>query len=609
MQNIEAQRQSIREVLQSKKYKIDYYQREYRWEKKHIEQLIDDLYSKFDSEFKEGDDRQKVKDYNYYYLGSIVLSDNGGNSNIIDGQQRLTSITLLLIYLKNLSSQLNLTITNIDNLIFSEMYGQKSFNIHIDDRIDFMKKIYENGDFELNDVKSESIMNLSNRYGDITELFPIELKNERLPYFIDWLIDNVVFVRIITPTELDAYIIFETMNNRGLNLTPTEMLKNFLFAQLDENIKEDINKIWKEKISKLKEINKDEDLEFFKNWLRAKYAKTYRLRKKGAENKDFEIVATIFHDWIRNNAKKTLKLNNKDDFYKFIKDDFSYFADLYMKIKKFEKVLTENQEFIYYINKRFTLQYPLLLASVNRDDNDETVFKKLKLISRFIETYIVYRIVNSKSLTYNTIRDFVFRTTLDIRNKRINELASILKEKLSEIGYNFETISELKLNQQNKQSIHYLLARITQYIERESEQVDNIQNYLNEKKNKYEIEHIWANKFSYFKDEFDQEINFNEFRNKIGGLILLPKRKNQSYGDEKYEVKLNYYFSENLLAKSLNQKCYEKNPGFLKYKQRSNLPFKHYEHFTKDSFIEREELYQKICEEIWSLSFFDSYMF
>ena len=70
----------------------------------------------------------------------------------------------------------------------------------------------------------ESVVNILARFQDIEEGFPDEVAGEALPYFADWLIENVHFVEITAYSDADAYTIFETMNDRGLSLTPTDML-------------------------------------------------------------------------------------------------------------------------------------------------------------------------------------------------------------------------------------------------------------------------------------------------------------------------------------------------------------------------------------------------
>lgn len=97
MKKIEGSPKSLRQLLQNTKYSIHYYQREYMWQRKHIEELIDDLTSEFLENYNSDDKRSAVADYGTYFMGSIVLA--GRENAIIDGQQRLSSMTLLLMYL------------------------------------------------------------------------------------------------------------------------------------------------------------------------------------------------------------------------------------------------------------------------------------------------------------------------------------------------------------------------------------------------------------------------------------------------------------------------------------------------------------------------------
>ena len=96
---IEAHDRTVFQVLNEKKYTVDYFQREYNWQKKHIEQLVTDLTSSFLHEYTPGDPRTKGEDYNNYYLGPFVVSEKEGKRSIIDGQQRLTSMTVSYTHL------------------------------------------------------------------------------------------------------------------------------------------------------------------------------------------------------------------------------------------------------------------------------------------------------------------------------------------------------------------------------------------------------------------------------------------------------------------------------------------------------------------------------
>ena len=228
---IEASDKTINELLKDKKFFIDYFQREYRWQEKHMVALVEDLTSTFLKSYKENDKRSDVADYQSYYLGPVVFSmAMEGKDSIIDGQQRITSITLFLIYLNNLQKNLD-TKVSISNLIFSEQYGEKSFNMTDEDRQGVLRGLYDNGKFDSVDSEDETEININERYQDIDSVFPEAIDEKALPYFIDWFIGNVIIVKITAYSDENAYTIFETMNDRGMNLTSTEMLKGYVLSR------------------------------------------------------------------------------------------------------------------------------------------------------------------------------------------------------------------------------------------------------------------------------------------------------------------------------------------------------------------------------------------
>ena len=100
MKEIRGDAKNLRSLLGGSKFAIDYYQREFRWEKKQVTELIDDLSGKFFESHEAGNERSAVtENYAHYFLGSIIISDKDGRKFVIDGQQRLTSLTLLLIHI------------------------------------------------------------------------------------------------------------------------------------------------------------------------------------------------------------------------------------------------------------------------------------------------------------------------------------------------------------------------------------------------------------------------------------------------------------------------------------------------------------------------------
>ena len=344
MKEILGSPKNLRQLLLNTKYTIHYYQREYMWGRKQIEELIDDLTSEFLNYYDPKYQREKVKEYGTYFMGSIVLT--GRENAIIDGQQRLTSLTLLLMYLRNRLQLNNEKYSTVDGMIYSEAFGKKSFNINVEEREECLTAIFNDEEFNYSGT-NESIKNIWNRYNDIEDIFSgIEINGDELLYFIDWLLERVFFIEIVATTEQDAHKVFVSMNDRGLSLTPTEMLKGYLLSEISDDEKRlKANDIWKEKVALLKEIDKSEDETFIRNWLRAQYAETIRDTKAGAENKDFDIIGTGFHKWVRDEKNK-LGLDSSEKFIKMIQE-FNYFCDLYIKIKKYENNFDKEYEHIY----------------------------------------------------------------------------------------------------------------------------------------------------------------------------------------------------------------------------------------------------------------------
>jgi len=247
-----------------------------------------------------------------------------------------------------------------------------------------------------------------------------------------------------------------------------------------------------------------------------------------------------------------------------------------------------------------------LTAPINMTDDLETVNKKLQLVSRYLETFLVFRSVNYRTLSYSSIRYAMFSLIKDIRDKNVGDLRDIFKAKIGAFEKKLEDFRDLRLHGMNKRFIHFLLARITRHIEEKCGIASNFVDYVNSDLSKpFQIEHIWSDKIALHQNEFSDSTEFEEFRNKIGALLLIQQGTNQSYNADVYESKLPFYFGQNLLAKSLSPRCYEKNPNFLNYVQASHLPFKPHEHFTRSDVMDRQKLYQKICEEIWSIDGFD----
>ncbi|MFC1481083.1 DUF262 domain-containing protein [Candidatus Neomarinimicrobiota bacterium] len=598
--DIRGDARTITELLDNKKFAIDYYQREFKWQTKQIDELIRDLVSKFLEDFDKNHERLAVKLYSHYFLGSIIISKKENKNYIIDGQQRLTSLTLLLIHLMHLAKKIGYNPV-LESHIYSESYGEKTFNIDEDERKSAMKALFEGDIFDPTD-QPESVQNLIYRYEDIRELFPDELTEDALPYFIDWLKTNVHIVEIITYSDDDAYTIFETMNDRGLSLSPTDMLKGYLLANIsDSSLRLAASGHWKTRIGSLTELGKDEAPDFFKAWLRSQYAQSIRKRERGAVPEDFDRIGTEFHRWLRE-KKELVGLANSASYSDFIQKDFTFYSRQYEMLRGAAESLTDGYEHVFYnANHGFTLQYMLLLAPLTLQDDRDTIRKKVGIVARYIDIMLTRRLWNFRSVAYSTLQYTMFRTMQDIRRKDPTQLIEVLSKHLDKETEVFDSNKNLSVHQQNRKFIHRIIARITAYIDEQSGLSSRYVEYVTGTgSKKYEVEHIWADKSERHTDEFDHPHDFHQYRNKIGGLLLLPKSFNGSYGALPYKEKLPHYDSQNILARSLNANCYERNPGFTGFVNDSELPFRAHPEFKKSDMDARGNLYQQIAEQLWS---------
>jgi len=603
---IEATDTSISKLLKEQKFTIDYFQREYRWQDKHIKLLVEDLTTTFLKSYNPEHKRPEVANYQSYYLGPVVFSINSdtGKKSIIDGQQRITSLTLLLIYLNHLQSDRPQKVS-IDELIFSEKYDEKSFNMSDEMREPCLKALFGKGKYTIEDDDDETVKNMVARYEDICESFPEELTQHALPYFIDWFKENVVIVEITAYSDDNAYLIFETMNDRGLNLTPTEMLKGYVLSRISgKKQRDEINSIWKEEIQKLHEFDENADQVFFQAWFRAKYAVTIRPGKADSEDKDFELIGSRFHNWFKDTHKKLFKLKTSDDFYTFFKNQFPFYVKWFIKIWNAENTFNASMPHTYYITHwgiADSLQNPLLLASINFEDDNSTIERKVDSVSRYIETFTVRRAINFRKFGASSIKYTMFNIIKLIRDNDIVTLGTNLTNEVEKIAENWTGVAEFGLHQMNGKFVKHLLSRITSHLDNIIGKDTTYATYHHPNGKQFEIEHIWADKFDQHRDEFDQLNDFQGWRNSIGALILLPQGTNQSFSSDKYDDKLEHYLKENTYAQTLHPTYYSKNPNFLKSEVIQKLEFKAHSEFKKKDIIERQQLMQRICEKLWSV--------
>ena len=577
----------------SSKYIVDFYQRAYVWSKKHMEDLVIDLTSDFLRQWKSDYTPKDVENLDPYFMGEIILAAQEGRYAIIDGQQRITSLTLLLIYIKHNYSNLP-NFPDINNMIYSDYFGEKKFNLEIEDRLECMKALFNNGSYTLINSDTDSVKNIVARYNDLGEVWNNKITNENIIPFTYWLANKVCFSKVWTNNDDFAYMIFETMNDRGMSLTQVEMLRSYLLANIDsgENDRKKAMKQFDELITELKTIKllskSKAEFEFFKILFRTQYADD---TTQGNAASDFVRIGKEFHRWFKDKSKD-IGLNNASDYIDFM-NRLSYYGKVYKKIFTLIETRDANKYLYLIVNSDygFTLQPALIMASIAYNDDDDTVVKKIKIVSKYITKVLSWRVWNQNVISQSALEGSVYDLAKQIRGMTLGDLY----DKLAQDPISLPDLSNTpSLNQQNKSKIRVLLALITAIVA------------VGANEPKYmlidddiEVEHIWADKFEDHMDEFIDKGEFASRRNVIGDLLLLPKSFNASYGDKPFSEKVVQYMGQNILAQSLNALKYKNNPGFLSFKEESKLDFKPYSEFKNQSITERTNLYRGILLYNW----------
>ena len=602
VKTIDGHARTICELLDKAKYTIDFYQREYAWRERQVRELIDDLTGKFLESHEPGHSRQEVEGYGHYFLGSIVISHKRGQRFIVDGQQRLTTLTLLLIHLHHLQQGRDEQV-EIQSLVYSEKFGRKSFNLDVPDRAEIMQRLMNGEAVDING-ESESVQKIWARYANIADHLPEEVTGLALPFFVDWLTENVHLVEIKAYSDEDAYTIFETMNDRGLSLSLPEMLKGYILANVrHEDDQRTVNTSWKQHMHALKELGEEEDVDFFKNWLRACHAETIRPGRKGAENRDFERIGTEFHRWVRDH-KEDLGLADSDSFVRFISRDLRFYARRALEIRKAAEVLTTGWESIRYNEDRgFTLQTQVLLASLSPDDGPEAIQQKVALVADFLDIWLARRVWNFRTISYSSVKYTMFNLSKELRGRDVESLATYLQAQLDEQPEKFATKPRFRLHSQNYRQVRHILARLTFWLETQCGLSSNFEDLVSQGRARpFEIEHIWADQYDQFKNWYSHPREFEIERNRLGGLVLLQRGVNQSLKDATYEDKRDAYVSNgaNMLAQSLHPLVYANNPSLRKLMERTVLSLRPYDQFGPKEQSERQELYIRLAEWVWN---------
>ncbi|WP_417237901.1 DUF262 domain-containing protein [Bizionia sp.] len=641
---IEVEERDINYIFgKPKPYSLDVYQRDYRWADTKDYKIVTQLLIDIDLRFENNMSKQKrntakdltaiLKDveenFKPYFLNTIMLNEQSGNIYIVDGQQRLTTLLLLLIKLYHLGIDQKGKVLNtekfVGELIFEEdMASVKHFKISNPDRNEIIRKIFEKSEVSETDITNITQRNLNDNYILISKYFDDyffnedDFDSEKYNYYVYNLLQKVLIIEQVIKHKEDVAMIFETANDRGKELDPHEVLKGMLLGVLDVDDKEECNKIWIDGLQTFFEIdgNYNNVDDFFRTYFRAKYADNAT---------QYNRFANKYHRNLLSNERVIQDLDRAKPLQikEFIKNDFVYFYNAYLDLRK---LAIENKNVFLasnYANEQGQ-QFLLLLSSLKLNDSQEKA--KINLVARkFDQFYTISRLIGAGD--NNDRQKLFYELSKEIRNKSNDELiiafdnitVPFFKEKGFPIN-KFNDIFEYKYFERAKRDgrfTKYVLARIDIFLS----EILNEQSFAKQESlhfithsggrpvNGFHIEHMFAwneDIMDQFLDEegyYDEKLFIDE-RERLGALILMKGNENIRTSNWKYKKKKKSYSQSGfiwnrILTGSINKASINSCDDLIKNS------FKSYEPIDKgllaiEAIDDRQKLLFEIIKRIYS---------
>lgn len=479
---ISVNKQTIEQFLlnaRTKPFLIPEYQRPYSWTSDQIDTLFNDIWEFTCNEG--GTDKEGT-----YFLGSIVSYENDrGEQEIIDGQQRITSIFLLLraIYTKlngveEKTEEAKNFINKIEPLIWStnKLTGKVDYSsILLNSKVisetenETLKNILESGE-----IDKESEDNYSKNYNQILKLIEEKsVENALMIYqFIYALLNQVIILPITADSQETALTIFSTLNDRGLPLSDADIFKAKIYNHLkSKEEKEEFIEKWKELEEDTQNISESIQQLFY----------YYMFYLRALENDRNSTTPGLRKYYSANKFKKLLETDILDDLRKILNiwkviDDYSKNRIENESWSKNKNILKVLDILTSYPNEFW--KYPVIVYYLSHKDKKEFEIKFLrKLYVELLKKYI-------EIPTINAVKANILKLNAEIINsdKPVFDFKALPEDEIKE-----------KIKTPHRNAVRMLLKTLTY----------DIQDNLLEKK--WEIEHIlpvkWENNYDLRENE------------------------------------------------------------------------------------------------------------
>ena len=532
------EKKNIEEILGGARvrYSVPKYQRAYDWGKGELQELMDDL------------TQLKGNNEHHLFLGNLIFDvSDPENYKIVDGQQRLTSISLLFIALREHARSLN------DPEVASEV--QKYISIYSKVR-------------NKNEIKFEVSSNIRDLYDHMTNpnwdgQFPDKLNNKSIkrqvnkirPIYnfiketisgygieeLNQLINSVwlsYVVVIKVENTQDVFAVFERTNARGLDLNIGDLLKNYILSYQQVEFEEKWSQIVDNANGQLPRM-----LKYF--WV----------SRKGyiQQSKLYKSLKTYVQELDNYNKEDGISIfvNDLYDFSRFFKSITSYSIEEkrdWLEEGGFED-LAKNED--YYARfgrnlqalKLFRVSQPIplifsILHLYKSDSNSKAdiLFKVLRAIENyhFVNNVISGRVGNEVEKFYAEKASILYNSSLSF-NSEMETFIEVLRSKKAmkdEFVSNF--VDTIIYNSKNYGLINYVFDRLNNHGTKGAQYVSIFRPEIDFNKRNYNIEHFYAQSAKKKYSEEEQE-----YFNQIGNLIVISRHTNSGLGNLEPKDKLN----------------------------------------------------------------------
>lgn len=614
--DVQPDKQNIDQVFGSTVYYIDFYQRQYKWERDPVIRLLDDVFYKFNEE----DERhrsiqlpieQLIDKYAWYYLNTYVTNKDNetGLLYVVDGQQRLTTLTLILIRLRHMAKAYG---SELYDWISHKISGTKGFKrtfwMNHEQHLSTIQALYD-GSENVPDGKGITGINMKANYDIISKRLQRELNDKgRFERFVFYFLLRLVIIQL-NVEQTDVPMVFEVINDRGVRLKPYEILKGKLLGQIDkESLKAlNLNNLWENQVNAINAFStefSDEVDNFFMAFLRSKFCDTVNDSRKFDRN---------YHRTIFSSTDLNLD-HNPIEVKRFLQYDFKYYSDLYIKLLKLRREENIDYRHLYYngLTQRDSQLRLILAACVLNDPNED---EKIKVISFEVDRIVTLLQLQRCYSGGNRFNELSYLIGEKIRNKDVDTIRMVfnevlideLKDKLGipdisePFSYSYFKDTGIDLDKKFKR---YFFSRIEQFIADNTamNMRHNIYNLVANTGavNGFHIEHIIAENeenHHLFNDDLEY---YNSQRNRLGGLLLLKGKDNESSNNETYDKKLESYANTLYWNESLRSDSYKSKLDFQKMIDKYHLEFRPLDKFGPEELEERHKLLFKIAKIIWN---------